>query len=169
MSRFILQFLKKKFRLSSIVFFFSFKWSWKSSNFFLCNKIASLKSLSGINSLKSLLAHFTMPLGSFHLNFSSSVTILNLTCYELSESLPSDEDESLEFEVSSRLLLLPYFFLFAGCISTSGESSLEELLSVEHSLPLRFFLLFDGGFDTRFSEDFLPFAEEFLSFFLRLS
>ena len=110
-----------------------------------------------------------MPSGSFHLNFSSSVTILNLTCYELSESLPSDEDESLEFEVSSRLLLLPYFFLFAGCISASGESSLEELLSVEHSLPLRFFLLFDGGFDTRFPEDFLPFAEEFLSFFLRLS
>ena len=77
---------------------------------------------------------------------------LNLACCGSSESLPSDEDKSLEVEVSSRLLLLPYFFFFTGCNVTSGKTSLEELPSVVDSLFLRLFLLFKGSFEIRFEE-----------------
>ena len=54
------------------------------------------------------------------------MTILNLACYELSESFASDGDESLEVKVSSTYLVLPYFFFFAGCNVISGETSIEE-------------------------------------------
>ena len=103
-------------------------------------------------------------MGSFHLNFSSSVTIFNFVCCESSESFPSVEDESPEVEVWFRLLLLPYFFFLAGCNVTSGETSLEELLSEEYSLFILFFLLFRCSFEIRLEEDSCLFlAEDFLS------
>ena len=96
-----------------------------------------------------------------------SVTMLNLTCCESSESFPSDENELVEVEVSFRLLFLPYFFFFFGCNVTSGETSLEVTLCVEDSFFLYFFLLFQSSFEERFEDNYsLSLAEQFLSLLL---
>ena len=49
------------------------------------------------------------------------MTILNLACYELSESFASDGDESLEVKVSSTYLVLPISFSLLGVMSLLGR------------------------------------------------
>ena len=62
------------------------------------------------------------------------------------------------------ILFLPYFSFFGEYNVTSGENSLEELLSVDDSLFLHFFLFFEGSFEIRFEEDSCLFLAEELLF-----
>ena len=65
--------------------------------------------------------------------------MLKLVSCKSSESFTLNEDESLEVVVWFRFLLLPYFFFLVGFNITSGETSLEELPSVEDSLYICFY------------------------------
>ena len=65
--------------------------------------------------------------------------MLKLVSCKSSESFTLNEDESLEVVVWFRFLLLPYFFFFVEFNITSGETSLEQLPSVEDSLYISFY------------------------------